>query len=56
MAWTIDEPFKLRHREGRCIEVSFIENKTKWIPPKTNDIEVAKKLAYKMCVQKGSIS
>lgn len=56
MAWTIDEPFKLRHREGRCIEVSFIENKTKWISLKTNDIEVAKKLAYKMCVQKGSIS
>ena len=54
MAWTIDEPFKLRHRDGRSIEVSFMENKTKWISLKTNDIELAKKIAWKMCVEKGS--
>lgn len=54
MAWTIDEPFKLRHRDGRSIEVSFMENKTKWISLKTNDIELAKKISWKMCVEKGS--
>lgn len=54
MAWSYDEPFKLRHREGRCIEAAFIENKTRWISLKTNDIETARKIAWKMCVDKGS--
>ena len=54
MAWSYDEPFKLIHREGRCIEAAFIENKTRWISLKTNDIETARKIAWKMCVDKGS--
>lgn len=48
--------FRLRKREGRCIEVSFIDNKYKWTSLKTNDFSEAEKLAWKMCVQKGTAS
>ena len=48
--------FRLRKREGRCIEVSFIDNKYKWTSLKTNDFAEAEKLAWKMCVQKGTAS
>ena len=54
MAWSYNEPFKLRHREGRCIEIAFIENRTKWISLKTNDKNEAERIAWKMCVDKGS--
>lgn len=54
MAWSYDEPFKLRHRDGRSIEAAFIENKTKWISLKTDDMEKARMIAWKMCVDKGS--